>query len=253
MNTTRQLLVAALALGLASIAQAQATVKPDGQMRAAIGLGFSASSGNSKSSNLSLVADAVRATEQDKISLYGKALQARASGATTAEQVRLGGRYDYNLSSELFAFGGLDLESNRPANLSLRSQLSGGVGYHVIKTASTTIDLFAGLGFTADKYVSATTIDGALRDSYSYPSLLLGEESTHVLSDTTSFKQRLVVYPNLKNRGEVRATWDAGLAVAMSKTMNLNVGAALGYNSEPGTGRKTTDVLFTTGVSVKFE
>jgi hypothetical protein len=30
----------------------------------------------------------------------------------------------------------------------------------------------------------------------------LGEESTHKFSETTSAKQRLVLVPNLKNRGE---------------------------------------------------
>ena len=43
------------------------------------------------------------------------------------------------------------------------------------------------------------------------------------------------------------------LSVAMSKTMNLNVGMALAHNSDPGVGRKATDTLLTTGVSVKFD
>ena len=84
-------------------------------------------------------------------------------------------------------------------------------------------------------------------------SLLLGEESTHKLSDTTSFKQRLTLVPNLKNSGEFRSNWDAGLAVAMSKTMNLNVGFSFAHNSDPGPGRKSTDTLLTTGISVKFD
>ncbi|MBL0089057.1 MAG: DUF481 domain-containing protein [Ideonella sp.] len=39
----------------------------------------------------------------------------------------------------------------------------------------------------------------------------------------------------------------------MTKTMNLNVGMSMNYNSEPGAGRKSTDTLLTTGVSMKFE
>ncbi len=93
--------------------------------------------------------------------------------------------------------------------------------------------------------------DGRSRDSH--PSLLLGEESTHQLSDTTSARQRLALVSNLKNSGEFRANGDAGLAMAMSKAINLNVGLAFAHNGEPGPGRKCTDTLLTTGISVRFD
>lgn len=242
----------ALAAAVAGV-HAQATVKPDGQMRSAIGIGASLSSGNTKTSNLSLVGEAVRATDGDKTTLYGNLQYAKNAGATTADQLRLGGRYDRNFGPVWFGFSGLDVERNKFANLKLRSQLSGGLGYHAVRTPTTTWDLFGGLGLTTDKYVAATLIDAATRTSYSYVSLLLAEESTHKLSETTSAKQRLAIFPNLKNGGEFRATFDAGLAVAMSKGMNLNVGYSLVHNSEPGPGRKRTDSLLTTGVSIKFD
>ena len=59
MSVIRTLITTALALGTAGLAQAQATVKADGQWRAAFGLGASLSSGNSQSSNLSMSGDAV--------------------------------------------------------------------------------------------------------------------------------------------------------------------------------------------------
>ena len=253
MQVIRNAALLALGLAAAVAAQAQATVKNDGQFRAALGLGASLSSGNTKTTNLAVTADGVRATDADKLSLYGNLNYARSAGTTTADQLRLGARYDRNLSAQLFGFGSLDLERNKFANLNLRAQLGAGLGWHVIKSASTTFDVFGGLGYVSDKYKTAMVIDGSSRDSYGYMSLLLGEESTDKLSDTTSFKQRLTLVPNLKNRGEFRANWDAGLAVAMSKTMNLNVGLSAAHNSEPGPGRKSTDTLLTTGISVKFD
>lgn len=253
MNIVSTLVTTALTLGAIGVVQAQATVKPDGQWRAAFGLGASMSSGNSKGNNLSLSGDGVRATTQDKVSLYGSGQYASSAGTTTAEQMRLGGRYDRNVSTDLFAFGGLDLDRNKFANLQLRSRLSGGLGYHVLKAPDTTFDLFGGLSFTADKYIDPMVVDSRSRSSYSYAGLLLGEESTHKLSDTTSFKQHLVLVPNLKNGGEYLANWDAGLGVSMSKSMSLNVGFSLARNSDPGFGRKTTDTLLTTGLSVKLD
>lgn len=245
--------MASIGVGFSGLAQAQATVKPDGEFRAVVGLGASFASGNTESSSVSVNAEGVRATAQDKISVYGVGLYARSDGEVTAEQLRLGGRYDYNLTTEVYSFGGLDFERNTLSNIALRSVASAGVGYHAIKSDTITWDVFGGATYTSDRFIERTTIDGAARSSYSYPSLLLGEESTHMFTDTTTAKQRLVVYPNLRNTGEYRATWDAGLAVAMSKTLNLNVGIAVSYNSQPGAGFKTTDTLVTTGVSMKFE
>ncbi|MEZ5729017.1 MAG: DUF481 domain-containing protein [Burkholderiaceae bacterium] len=147
----------------------------------------------------------------------------------------------------------LDFLRDRPANLKQRIAGYGGVGYHLIKTDATTWDVFGGLGHARDSFFSATLIDGATRTGYGRTEMLVGEESSHKLSDTTSFKQRLTVYPNLSNSGEFRALFDAGLSVAMSKTLNLTASLAYRYNSDPGAGLKKGDTLFVTGVSMKFD
>ncbi len=82
---------------------------------------------------------------------------------------------------------------------------------------------------------------------------MLGEESSHKLNPTMTFNQRMTLLPNLKNTGEFRAILDAGLAMAVSKGMNVIIGFSHRYNSEPGTGIKKGDSLLTTGVSVKFD
>jgi putative salt-induced outer membrane protein len=255
MTKTKTLLVCALAAlaAMAGTAQAQATLEPDGRFRAALGIGASTSSGNSDATNASLSFDGVRATDMQKSSVHANAQYARAGGVTTGEQIRLGGRHDRDFTPSFFSFGGLDFERNKFANLKLRSQASGGVGWHVLKSGAATFDIFGGLSYTRDRYLDPMLIDGRLRGGYDYAALLIGEESTHQLSENTSFKQRLTMQPNLKNTGEYRANWDAGLAVAMTRSMNLTVGATMAYNSEPGPGRRRTDSLLTMGVSVKFE
>lgn len=253
MSAPRTFVCAALAIGATGLVQAQATVKPDGQWRAVFGLGLSNASGNTDSTNLSMTGDGVRATDLDKWAVYLNSNYARSAGVTNTEQIRLGGRYERNLNPAYFAYGALDFEKSRFANLEPRSMLSAGIGWHVIKSPATTFDIFGGLGYTADKYRDPMVVGGALRDNYNYASLPFGEESTHKLTETTSARQRLVVVANLKDRGEYRATWDAGLAVAMAKGINLTLSLSALYNSDPGVGRKSTDTLFTTGIAVKFD
>jgi putative salt-induced outer membrane protein len=246
-------LLAALTLLLGQAALAQATLIKDGEMRAAIGLGASLASGNSRAGNLNLTVDVVRATETDKVSLYGRVQYARSNGNTTDEQGRTGLRYDHDISSKTFTYVGGDLERNRLGNLKGRAQIGGGLGYHWIREEDLSFDVFGGLSYTDDRYIAPALIDGSVRSRFDYPSLMLGEESTHKVSDTTRFKQKLTLLPNLHSRGEYRANLDADIAVAINKTMSLTVGVAIQHNSEPSPGRKSTDSLLTTGIAMKFD
>lgn len=253
MSRFARITAVALASTLAQAAFAQATVKDDGQWRSVVTLGAALTSGNTDTTVVTLNGDAVKATKQDKLRAYANANYAKSESSTTAELLRAGARYDYNLNSTFFGFGAGEVERDGVAGLNSRLSLGAGLGMHVIKEAAMTWDVYGGLGYTADRYETARNIDGANRSSYSYMSLLLGEESTHKLSATTNFRQSLVLYPNLKNTGEFRAVFDAGLSVAMSSSMSLAVGLQHRYNSEPGAGLKKGDTLFTTGVSIKFE
>lgn len=234
-------------------AHAQASVVPDGKLRATLGLGASRSSGNANASNLSLNGDMVRATDQDKLSFTGSAQYARTEGVTTGERARLAGRYDRNLDARWFGFGGMGLEHDKFTNLQLRTLVEGGLGAHLVKSESSSWDVFTGLGYSRDRYIAPMLIKGRQRHSDDYATLLLAEESTHKLSASTNFKQRLALTPAPDRHGEYRATFDAGLAVAMTSTINLTVGFNASHNSDPGDGRKATDTLLTTGVSMKFE
>lgn len=245
----------ALATGLAAteVAVAEGPVKEDGRWRSSLGAAYSEARGNSESLNLALQADAVRATPQDKWTAAVRALYARTDGSTTSDQLRAATRYDWNLTPRSFVFGGLELERDEVALLDLRASVSTGAGYKLVDDAALTWAVFGGVGYTGDRYAEPRLVDDALRGRYEYANLLVGQESTHRFSDTTSGRQRLALYPNLRNSGEYRADWDIGLAVAMTKSWNITAGFTWRYNSDPGPALRRTDTLLTTGVSVKFD
>lgn len=244
-----------IVLGCASLA-ALADVKTDGQWRGSGGAALSMTSGNTKTSSLLLNADAARATAEDKITLGGAINHAksRTDGVTrtTADKWAASGQYDRNLSADLFAFGKLGLEGDKLVDLSLRTSVAGGLGYKVINNESTTFDLLGGAGYSTDEYSLAQTIGGRTDTRFSRASVYLGETSTHKLSPTVSFKQRLDLYPGVSGDKALLAKFDAGLAVAMSGTMNLTVGFTATHNSKPPQGTKSNDFGLFTGVNVKF-
>ncbi|TDM05527.1 MAG: hypothetical protein C4K60_12255 [Ideonella sp. MAG2] len=242
MSSIRLSSVAAAAVLLVSAAASAQSVN-DGNWHGSISAGGAFASGNTTSRVMTAGADATRATAADKISLYAAANYARAGNTTTANLGRLGGRYDYNLSQSLFAFGGGEYETNKAGGLKSRYGVNAGLGYRWVRSATAQVDVFGGVGYSDSTYTNNTSADGA--------ELILGEEGSYKLSASTTIKQRLVFYPGLGDLGN-RATFDAGVATAISGGWTLNTGLAWRYNSEPAAGMKKTDTLLTVGFGYKY-
>jgi putative salt-induced outer membrane protein len=236
---------ATLMLAAASVASAQD--KPDGQFHGTASLGAAFASGAVNNTTISAGFDTARKTADDKLSLYG--IAARGSTkvlgvtAVTSDLYRLGGRYDKDLSKEVFGFVSGELEKNGVTNLDLRAAGYLGAGYHVIAAPTTTFDVFAGVGYNHFKYKGARS-DGAVE-------LMFGEESAHKLSESTTFKQRLAIFPSTDTDFGYRAQFDAGLAVAMSSAWSINVNATARYANKVYVVKKT-ETLLTVGVGYKF-
>ena len=246
------LVACCLALPLA----AQAQTKTDGVWRGAAGAAAAVTSGNTSTSALSLNADLSRATTADKTTLgglinYGKN-KTGGQNTTTANKWAGFGQYDFNLSPRTYAFGRLGLEGDELIDLNLRTALAAGVGYKLIDTKETSFNVFGGAGYTTDKYDVAQTIGGKSGTKFSRSSLFLGEESSHQLSPSVSVKQRLELWPGLSGDKAKLAKFTAGVSVAMSSTLSLNVSLIDTYNSKPPAGSKKNDVGFFTGVNVKL-
>lgn len=230
----------------ASLAMA-ADPATDGMWHGALSAGGAAASGNTTSQSLALNADGSKATVQDKISLYGLSNYNRSQisgvNTTTSNLLRLGGRYDYNLGDKLFAFGGGEYETNKAGGLQSRENANVGVGYRAYRSADAAVDVFGGVGYNDIRYTNNLQRHGA--------ELILGEEGSYKLSPTTSFKQRLVFYPGSNGLGR-RATFDAGLATAISGAWTLNLGLSSRYVSSAPVGVKNTDTLLTMGFGYKY-
>jgi putative salt-induced outer membrane protein len=248
--------LACAALSALVVCAAHAEDKTDGQWRGTGAAALSATSGNTSTSALLLGADAYRATADDKISLGASINYARARidgvQKTTANKWGLGGEYDYNLTPQLFAFGKLGLEGDKVIDLSRRVALAGGLGYKLINTPDNTFTLYGGLGYTTDKYGSVQTVGDKTDTTFSRASVYVAEESTHKLSASTAFKQRLDVFPGITGDKALLAKFAAGLSVAMNSTLSLSVGLTDSFNSKPAAGLKKNDIGFFTGVNVKF-
>jgi putative salt-induced outer membrane protein len=245
------------ALGLLAWgAPAQADVKPDGRWRGNGGAALAATSGNNETSSALLSFELVRATLIDKINLGGNLNHGRSrvdgERKTTADKWNLNGQYDYNVTPQLYSFAKLGLESDKVADLRLRTTVAAGSGYKLVDTPENSFSLLGGAARSIDRYRVPVTIDGLTSQRFARTSLFVGEESQHQLTASTTFKQRLEYYPGLSGDRAKLVKLSSGLGVAINATINLTVGLTDTYNSNPPDGQKRNDVGLFTGINVKL-
>lgn len=210
--------------------------------------GLSSTRGNSETLTLTLGLKASRPTETDKLSTYLNYLLGRdrsqGETQTTANTVRGGARYEYNLRQRLFTFGFTDLEFDELQQLDLRLVLGGGLGWRVRQTRRTRLELFAGGSFNREDFQ-----DQPLRRS---AETLLGEELAFQLTARTALRERLSVFPNLSDLGEYRITLDSSLETRLNSWLSWQVTVADRYLSNPPPATQKNDLLLTTGLRITF-
>lgn len=245
----------ALAIAFCSLSFNQivsAQTLQDNQWHGGIAIGGSYASSNNVAQTFNLSANGTKATTEDKLGLYSVinygSNTVNKVKTNTAQLLRIGGRYDYNMSANSFFFGGSELETNKIQNIDSRYSFNTGAGFKLIKTEDTSFDLFTGLGYSNTRF--GTTIPPS-PSSKKGVEFLLGEESTHKLSNTSSVKQRWAIYPGSSDIG-TRSTFDVSLATVVANGWTLNASAAVSYTSKPSNNFKRTSSLVTFGFGYKY-
>jgi putative salt-induced outer membrane protein len=210
--------------------------------------GLALARGNSDTTNLALGFNADRKTTTDEWIITGALLYATSTvddvSAPTANNFIGAIRYDHNLTPRLFGFGLFAGMYDHFQDLNERLSPNGGLGYHLIASKATTLDILGGIGYTYENY-STGLINNFINAN-------IGEELTHNFTATTSAFERLYFYPYLNDAGNYRGTFTAGIASKFYRAMTWNLNFGDIYNSQPVTGKKNNDLVLTTGLGLTF-
>jgi putative salt-induced outer membrane protein YdiY len=221
--------------------------------------GLSLTQGNSDSLTYSLSGKAARVTDRDKITVYTAAIYNKSTvngvSNTTAHAIRGGVRGDLNVRDKVFVFGFTDFEYDQFQDLDLRNVVGGGLGYHVIKTANTTFDVFAGGSFNQEFFgaipATATTPAVAALTRKS-GEVVLGEELDAKLNKRTTLSERFSIYPNVSNPGSYRFQFDTTAATKLKNWLSWQATYSDRFLSDPLPGLKKNDLLLSTGLRLTF-
>jgi len=211
-------------------------------------LGLALARGNSDTTNLAVGFNADRKTTTDEWNLVAAGLYSTSTtdNVTVPTANNFGGaiRYDHNLTKKLFGFGLFAGMYDHFQDLNARLSPNGGLGYHLVASKMTTLDILGGIGYTYENYSGGVT-NNLINAN-------IGEELNHKFTANTSMYERLYFFPYLNNTGNYRGTGDFGIASKFYHAMTWNLAFGDIYNSLPVPGKKNNDLVLTTGLGLAF-
>lgn len=218
-----------------------------------VNVGFGLTAGNSETKNLALAFSGIRTGLHDKLTLYTTSVYATSATSTpnvTANNNKGGARYDRDITNRLFPFVNTDFFTDALQDLNIRALGGGGLGVHVIKSDSTTLDVLGGVNYTHENYTQESPLTGHL--IHNFAAAMLGEALTHELGKATVITQDAYFFPDFKSGGDYRATFDLGTVTKINKWLGWQNAFGDVYVTNPPTDKKRNDLVFTTGLNVSF-
>lgn len=179
----------------------------------------------------------------------------------TAENYYLRSRYDHQVGSAAYLFGGAGWNRNTFAGIQNRYNFVSGAGRAWVDTEDRRFKTDLGLTYTIQ--------DDVVEDPTSQDSFLglrAEYDALRRLTETTMFASTLGVDENLNETSDLRADWTNSLTVTMSANLAIKTSLQLLFDNEPslvevplasGTGTVLTplgktDSVFTVAVVASF-
>jgi putative salt-induced outer membrane protein YdiY len=209
-----------------------------------LGLSFVTNSGNSDSTSFGFTGDYKNTFDEWGLKISAVAIKAATNDETTAERYTFAARGERALSGEWTAFGGLSAERDRFAGYNLRGIVEAGAAYQLVEGDDHNLGVDGGLTWTSEDVVDGPTSD--------FFGGLLGATYVYTFSETSSFGERLVLYPNFDQSSDWRATSETSLQASLSETTALRLTVLFRYDNEPVPGYKDTDTTTMASLVVSF-
>ena len=217
--------------------------------------GIADASGNSESLSITNSLNAVRATSNDKISIYLNELYSRGQVGTTigaTAQSWLGGwKYERNVSKRAFLSVFDDYVNDRFQSLRFRGVFGGGAGFHVINSDKNKLDVLAGIALNHESY-SVPLAPPSPAMTRNTGEFYWGDTWNLKINANSIFTQSFQMFNNLSDTGQYRVNFNLGTVTKIGKWLSWQITASDNYITDPAPGRKTNDLLISSGFRVTF-
>lgn len=210
--------------------------------------GFAGSDGNTNEVKLDGKVVAERKTDFDRLKLSLQGRYEKTEGEETKNETKGDARLERDINDRLFAFGEISLEQDKFEDVDLRTNLTGGLGYFLIKKDNQELKPRLGLGYEVTAYGSApTTKEVVLSAGYDYRVDMFEKlRFTHALTYLPSVDDIAADY-RIDSEAELSYPIDDG------RLWNVELGLRNQYDSMPASDVKKLDTYYSLGLARKFE
>jgi hypothetical protein len=222
-------------------------------------IGLASAQGNARTTVFTSSANATRATSHDSTTLHFNQIYSRAllNGqlVENAKAVRGGWAYNRNIGPRMFVNLFNDYEYDAFQNLDLRVVGGGGLGWKLWKAEKGHLDMVGGGNYDRDKFstpLQPATVGAPAQFSRQSGEVYWGDDFGLKLGARSSLTQVFRMFNNLTSTGEYRANFDLGIDTRVARWLSWQVTASDRYLTNPSPGKKTNDLLLSSGFRITF-
>jgi putative salt-induced outer membrane protein len=216
--------------------------------------GFLDSQGNSDAKSINGNLDIARIDGPWKNEIYVGALYGNSAGVASAERFEAHEQTNYNISKQVFVFGGLRYEHDLFDGFQYQASATGGAGYKFFDTPDTQLSVQAGAGYRRLRpEIVVVNAPGNVTRT------LLPQSNEAIATGEIDFSHKFSPNTILTNKfyseyGAINTFIQdqLQLAVKMTTKLALTVGYGINDNSNPPAPLKKIDTLTTVNLQYAF-
>jgi putative salt-induced outer membrane protein len=219
--------------------------------------GFLDSRGNSNAESINGNLDLTRYDDPWKNELYLAYLYGKSNSVVSAERFEARTQTNYNITSNIFAFGALRYEHDLFDGFEFQRSISTGLGYKIFDSKTTTLSVQAGAGY---RQIRPETLNYNPNGNGEVISRIPLEQTNeaigsleidfmHKFNDATTLTNKLYGEYGSTN---TMAQDQVQLAVKMTTKLALVLGYTVIDNTDPAPGLKKVDQLTTVNLQFSF-
>jgi putative salt-induced outer membrane protein len=209
-----------------------------------LGLSYVATSGNSDTQTLGGELKFSRTPDPWGIEFGASFTRAEQDGLTTAEQYLVRIRGDRAFSDRWTLFLATTAEQDEFAGFDMRNTVELGVSYKALLGPTHELRFDAAGTWTREDFVVGEDDD--------YIGAMLGLDYAYHISETASFTETLVYYPNFDDSDDWRLTSETAIQASLSSRLALKVGYVVRFENEPVPGFDDTDTKTTVSLVINL-
>ena len=227
-------------------APAPAPAPPPPPWTGSAGFGLSLNRGNTAATNLNVSFAATHDPKTTSVWKFkGLYLRGDNNGTLAVDQLNLEARYEHAIGQRAYAFGNLQFLKDEFKQIDYLVAPSGGLGYKLVATPATTLNVDGGLGVKVEK-----NPDVDQRTDFVVTS---SEKFEHKLSKTSTLTQGFSALWKAQDFGDALYTFAAGAAASLTTRTQMKIELLDTYASRPPTPEvKSNDVALLTALVYKF-